>query len=83
YGNTHEQPNTSDCLNKAHPPLYSSFLPESAEARALRVPEPKVIDTSKLSNQYLKGWVWKKSEPKTSKSKALKHSELTPQGLRL
>ncbi|MCI71557.1 hypothetical protein A2U01_0092820, partial [Trifolium medium] len=34
-----------------------------------------MLTTSKLSNQYLRGWVWKESEPETSKSKALKHSE--------
>ncbi|MCI43330.1 hypothetical protein A2U01_0064567, partial [Trifolium medium] len=41
----------------------------------MRLPEVKLLTTSKLSNQHLRGWVWKESEPKTSKSKALKSSE--------
>ncbi|MCI57695.1 hypothetical protein A2U01_0078946, partial [Trifolium medium] len=58
---------SSVCLNKTPPPLYSTFIPESAQAKVMKDPEVRMLATSKLSNQYLRGWVWKESEPETSK----------------
>ncbi|MCI74369.1 hypothetical protein A2U01_0095633, partial [Trifolium medium] len=43
----------------------------------MKVPKVRMLTTSKLSNQKLRGWVWKESELETSKSEALKHSEPT------
>ncbi|MCH92043.1 serine/threonine protein kinase SRPK1, partial [Trifolium medium] len=75
YGKSYGQSSSSECLSKSPPPLYYTFVPESAHAKAKRFSEERVLRTSGLSNQQLRCWVWKESEPKTVQSKALKHSE--------